>query len=65
MPLMDGYRAATLIRERTSAAPPILALTAASDDELSRARAAGMADVLRKPVDADSMRAALQRALGT
>jgi signal transduction histidine kinase len=63
MPKMDGYRAAALIRAHAGASPPILALTAASEDELDRARAAGMMDVLRKPVDADSMRAALQRAI--
>jgi two-component system sensor histidine kinase/response regulator len=63
MPELDGYRAATAIRDRmTGKAPPILALTAAgSADDVQKARDAGMEALLQKPMDADGIRAHLGR----
>ncbi|MGE8452711.1 MAG: ATP-binding protein, partial [Pseudomonadales bacterium] len=64
MPVMDGYTFARTLRQRqdASAVLPILGYTAgAHEAEIERARAAGMDQVLIKPVDLGS----LSRALGT
>ena len=67
MPVLGGAEAAMRIRElpATGARPRIVALTA-SDAEESRAAgfAAGMDDVLIKPVAAEDLQAALVRAAG-
>lgn len=52
MPIVDGYAATRLIREKLGkATPPIVALTAHNfQEELQKCRDAGMDDVLQKPV---------------
>ena len=69
MPVMDGYELATRIRasERDDrlARVPIIALTADGGSEVrSRCEAAGMDDLLIKPVDIPTLRTALERWLG-
>lgn len=60
MPLMDGYEAVHVLRER-GYARPIIAFTAhAGGPAVERARAQGCDAVLRKPVTADRLRAALE-----
>lgn len=62
MPEMDGYRAAAAIRARLGSALPILALTAAgSEEDVARAREAGMDELLQKPIDVEGIRASLAR----
>ena len=59
MPVMDGYRATSLIRERWPNLP-IIALTAhALREEQSRVLAAGMNDILTKPILPDTLYAIL------
>lgn len=52
MPELDGYQTATLLRaQNTTAATPIIALTAhAMSNDMQRALNAGMSDYLSKPV---------------
>lgn len=62
MPRMDGVEATRVIRALPGpeAATPILALTANADPEDARRyRAAGMGDVIEKPIKADRLEAAL------
>jgi CheY-like chemotaxis protein len=64
MPVMDGFTATTLIRERqgTEDRTPIVALTAnAMAGEFERCMAAGMADFMTKPLNVDRLRAVLDR----
>ncbi|MFO1036096.1 MAG: ATP-binding protein [Geminicoccaceae bacterium] len=64
MPEMDGYAATRAIRELpgTVGGPPILALTAgATLEDRDRCHAAGMDDVLVKPIRRDSLLAAVAR----
>ena len=64
MPVMDGYTAAHILRERMPALP-ILALTAhALVEERSRVLAAGMNDILTKPILPNLLYAALSQWLG-
>ncbi len=59
MPVMDGYTAARLLRERWPVLP-ILALTAhAMIEEKERVLAAGMNDILNKPIVPDTLYAML------
>ena len=57
MPVMDGYRATTLIRHDLGLSQlPIIALTAgALESERNRAHQAGMNDFIAKPFDVDKM----------
>ena len=60
MPLMDGYEAVNVLRQR-GYDRPIVAFTAhAAGPALERARAQGCDAVIRKPVTAERLRAALQ-----
>ena len=53
MPVMDGYEAAAIIKAEHPELP-VVALTAhAMDDERQRVMAAGMDDMLAKPIDQD------------
>ncbi len=66
MPRMDGYRATEAIRrwEEASGAPrrPIIALTAnAFPEDRRRCLAAGMDEVLTKPIDFEALRTTLAR----
>ena len=67
MPVMDGYTATTLIREREASAHdgrhlPIVACTAhAREGERERALAAGMDDFLAKPVRREQLVQAIAR----
>jgi PAS domain S-box-containing protein len=63
MPLMSGYEATRLLRQRHGVDElPIIALTAAAlVTEREEALAAGMNDFLTKPIDADRLRATLAR----
>jgi CheY-like chemotaxis protein len=63
MPVMDGCEAARRIRDADQQVP-IVALTGAVDEhEIAAARAAGMDDYLTKPLDADKLKAVLDRCL--
>lgn len=62
MPVMDGYTFAQTLRERNDAAArlPILGYTAgAHESEIERARAAGMNEILIKPVDMGTLQRAI------
>jgi two-component system, sensor histidine kinase and response regulator len=64
MPVMDGFTATTLIRQRqgTQDQTPIVALTAnAMTGEFERCMAIGMSDFLTKPLNVDRLRAVLDR----
>ncbi len=64
MPVMDGYTAARLLREREAGGPrtPVVALTAhAQPEDRERCREAGMDDYLSKPVTLERLAAALAR----
>ena len=65
MPVMDGLQAATLIRERYSAAAlPIVAMTASAlAGERERSLGAGMNDHIAKPIDLDELFQVLNRLL--
>jgi signal transduction histidine kinase/CheY-like chemotaxis protein/HPt (histidine-containing phosphotransfer) domain-containing protein len=64
MPEMDGYTAATTIRQNRSVSRniPIIALTAdVVSDARAKALAAGMNDYIAKPIKADELASALYR----
>lgn len=64
MPVMDGRSAARAIREGDGAShtAPIVAVTAhALPEEIEAFRAAGMTEVLKKPIDREALRALLAR----
>ena len=66
MPVLDGYTAATLIREweRTSGTPrvPIIALTASAfEEDRQKCLASGMDDFLTKPVNVETLKAAIAK----
>ncbi|WP_031431561.1 response regulator [Methylomicrobium agile] len=68
MPVMDGYEAARLLRNRESPLPvktPVVALTAhAAAGEREKCLAAGMDDFLSKPIVRQELAEALARWLG-
>ncbi|MGB5082022.1 MAG: CHASE2 domain-containing protein [Burkholderiales bacterium] len=60
MPVMDGFEAARVLRER-GYGKPIVALTAHSDGvQIERARHEGCSEVLNKPVTLERLREALE-----
>jgi CheY-like chemotaxis protein len=66
MPGTDGFEATRLIRELEAATGrprvPIIGTSAQQDDAMvQRAEAAGMSDMLHKPVDVEAVRATLAR----
>ena len=64
MPVMDGFEATHVLRERGYRAP-IIALTAHRDGlEIERARREGCNDVLKKPVTTEKLREAIAPLLG-
>ena len=64
MPVMDGFEATRRIRSQLGLSLPILAITAGvTEPERARYLAAGMDDLIAKPVDADQMVAAISRYL--
>ncbi len=71
MPVMDGFLATERIREQERARGPgarlpIIALSAnVANEDLERCAAAGMDAHLCKPIDADQLRACLNRFLGS
>ena len=69
MPVMDGYAATRILREReaaaTSARQPIIALTAhATQEAQATCLAAGMDDYLSKPINRHELSTLLARWLG-
>jgi CheY-like chemotaxis protein len=65
MPGLDGWMAISLIRARRPDLPFLL-ITSGSDPELEgRARAAGASGFLKKPIHADALRQAVERAFKT
>lgn len=65
LPGLDGWMAISLIRARRPSLP-FLICTGATDPELEgRARVAGAAGFLRKPVTADALKNAVNRALSS
>lgn len=69
MPGIDGYEASRNIRQmsdREHAQIPIIAMTAnAFDEDMEKARSAGMNAYLAKPVDPESLKRILEEILGT
>jgi len=68
MPVMDGYTFTQTLRKRGDAAArlPVLGYTAgAHESEIDRARAAGMDEILIKPVNMDTLRRAITAVLST
>lgn len=65
MPVMDGFELVRAVRAKETAIGgriPIVAITAATVSEVRAAcRAAGMDDVLAKPIELDALRAVLRR----
>jgi CheY-like chemotaxis protein len=62
MPVMDGYRATELIRERTNRATPIIALTAkVFQEDQEKCMACGMNDFLTKPVETRTLKEMILR----
>lgn len=60
MPVMDGVRATTIIRNELGKTLPIIALTAAvMKEDRDKAESAGMNDFLTKPIEVDSLKSAL------
>ena len=66
LPVVDGEAATRQIKaQRRLHDIPIVALTTlAASDEAVRARAAGCADALSKPLDADQLYATVRKFLG-
>jgi two-component system KDP operon response regulator KdpE len=67
LPELDGWQVLTALRaEPKTARLPLLVLTAsAGPDERGRALDAGVVDYLVKPVSADALLTAVERALGS
>ena len=69
MPGIDGYEASRSIRklyDKEHAQIPIIAMTAnAYDEDMEKARSAGMNAYLAKPVDPESLKRILKEILGT
>ncbi len=64
MPGLDGLATTRALRDR-GLAMPVVALTATVlDDARERARLAGIAEVMSKPIEGDRLRALLERLLG-
>lgn len=64
MPIMDGFTATQLIRERAGA-PPVVALTASTTQEdLERCHRAGMVEVLAKPIRREELQRLVVRFSG-
>jgi signal transduction histidine kinase/CheY-like chemotaxis protein len=61
MPVMDGYTATRILRERGERIPIVALTAAASPEERAKCLAAGMSDYLTKPVQLRSLREALHR----
>jgi two-component system, sensor histidine kinase and response regulator len=60
MPVMDGYEAAKIILNQSNSAPPLIALTAhVFQEDAEKCKAAGMVDVLTKPVSLKALREAI------
>jgi signal transduction histidine kinase/ActR/RegA family two-component response regulator len=69
MPVMDGYQACRMLRQREmalgQAATPVIALTASGDDDdRARCMEAGMDDYLAKPFSPAQLAAVVDRRLG-
>ncbi|TAN05020.1 MAG: hybrid sensor histidine kinase/response regulator [Rhodanobacteraceae bacterium] len=65
LPGMGGCELAALLRRRGHTTPIVGLTASAYGDEEQRARAAGMGTLVRKPVPADDLRAALARGTGS
>ena len=68
LPGVDGFQVARLIRQREVAGQhlPIIAVTARSgENDVERARAAGMDDFLRKPLSGEQLVSALKRVMAS
>jgi CheY-like chemotaxis protein len=64
MPVMDGYTATRIIRQKLGLKLPIVAMTAGvMESERADCLAAGMDDFIPKPLDIDEMMQTLERYL--
>lgn len=64
MPVMDGYAATRLIREKLQLDVPVLAMTAGvMESERQQCIVSGMNDFIAKPIDVDQMLATIARHL--
>ena len=62
MPVMDGYEATRLIREKEKGSVPIYAMTANTfAEDIEKARAAGMNGHIAKPIDIQALMQVLRR----
>ena len=64
LPVMDGYEATRLIRERHPSMPIIGLSSHAMPGDAEKARAAGCNDYLTKPIDEDVLLGTLKQHLG-
>lgn len=65
MPGLDGWMAMSLIRARRPTVPFVIVTSVTDGDLETRARTAGAAGFLRKPVTAETLRRAVDRATPT
>lgn len=62
MPVLNGYEATCHIRKEMKLDTPIIAVSSVSSpDDIEKAKACGMNEFIGKPVDPDTLKAAIER----